>query len=108
MCEQKPYLSLVNSSGVKNKVRCPLTCCERSSAKQVNQEEPGEESIPRLRAPAFLLCASLKTAIHAGYVRVNWSAQTKGQISSAKLELMALDIVVLTAFLMNEMVYLIK
>lgn len=52
--------------------------------------------------------SSLKTAIHGGYVRVNWSAQTKGQISLAKLELMALDIVVLTAFLMNEMVYLIK
>ena len=81
-----------------------LCAAEVRGAKQVNQEEPGGESIfLALRSPK-----SLKTAIYAGYVRVKWSAQTKGQISSAKLELMAFDIVVLTAFLMSEMVYLIK
>lgn len=69
------------------------------------------ESLSQASRASFLTLRSpksLKTAICAGYVRVKWSAQTKGQMSSAKLELMALDIVVLTAFLMNEMVYLIK
>ena len=115
MCGQKPYLSLVQGSGIKSAALLHvviLCAAEVRGATQVNQEEPSGESIPRLRAPAFLLCARLNR-LKPPSTQITYEliglAQTKGQISSAKLaELMAFDIVVLTAFLMNEMVYLIK